>query len=435
MFLLGSLLCGYVSNVSLGQDSETQPRKFGAADGKLVLPGFGKDKLVVPYGAEDMKRAESLVSRYDRNKDGVLDTLELKEGVWRYGNPLDFDFNGDGKLNKIEMAQRLSARSNKDEGYTPPPPRFSVLEQIRNKSQALPEPQSRRGYYRGEGGNRRSQELAYDIMSRYDRDQNRKLDPFERKELGIDVAKFDINGDSSIDNTELYQWIDSQISERVGDLTDVLPDWFFERDTNEDQQIDMSEFSEEWTDELLAQFKSFDANQDGVITALELTDSRSVVGGVYTTTNAVLISPRSSASSSIVIEDDLQIEKIRVQLTITHDYTEQLSAYLKSPTGTKIDLFRGPGGSGDHFENTIFDDEAGDRIQRASAPFRGSYQPVAIERNLPSLRSLRDTSLKGEWQLVIEADRNQRFGILHSWSLLVVPRKQQSVVGSSEATE
>jgi len=276
--------------------------------------------------------------------------------------------------------------------------------------------------------------LAYDIFSRYDRDLNRRLDAFERKELGIDATKFDLDGDSLIDRSELYQWIDSQIGERVGDLTDVLPDWFFERDANKDEQVDMSEFTDEWSEELLAQFTSLDENQDGVITAIELAESRSIIGGTYSSTKATLLSPRSSATSSIDIQEDLPIEKLRVQLTITHDFTEQLSAYLVAPNGTKIDLFRGPGGSGDHFEGTIFDDEADERIQRAKSPFRGSYQPVAMEKNQPSLSSLLDSSLKGEWQLVIDADRNQRFGILHSWSILVVPRKQKSLPVISEST-
>ncbi len=426
---------GIDSSVVFAQEAETQPRKFGTVDGKIRMPGFGKDKILVPYNADDMRRGESQIGRYDRNKDGILDAAEMKEGVWRYGSPLDFDFDGDGKINRVEMAQRFASRVNRDEGYTPPPPRFSVTDQMRPKSSPPPEPLSRRSMYRGEGGNRRSQELAYDIFSRYDRDQNRRLDSFERRELGIDVAKFDYNGDSMIDSLEMYQWVDSQISERVGDLTDVLPDWFFERDSNKDEQIDMAEFAPQWTDELLTQFKSFDINQDGVITALELSESRSVVGGTYASTSAVLISPRSTAASPIFVEDDLLIEKIRVQLTITHDATEQISAYLKTPSGTKIDLFRGPGGGGDHFEATIFDDEAGERIQRGIPPFRGSFQPVAVERNQPGLKSLQDTSLKGEWQLVIDADRNQRFGVLHSWSLLVVPRKQKSIPINDESPE
>ncbi len=178
--------------------------------------------------------------------------------------------------------------------------------------------------------------------------------------MGIDVVRYDINGDSLLDGAELFQWIDAQIGERVGDLRDVLPDWFFERDKNEDQQVDMAEFTEEWSDELLAQFRSLDSNEDGVITAVELSESRSIVGGTYSSEKAALIAPRSTATSSIVIEDELQIERIRIQLTITHDFTEQLSAYLKAPDGKRIDLFRGVGGSGDHFESTIFDDEAGE---------------------------------------------------------------------------
>jgi len=432
LLLLYSLFMGVGCVVSVAQEFEKQPKKFGALDGKVRLPRFGKDKQVIPYSSEDLQRAEQLISRYDKNRDGILDSLDLKDGAWRFGRPLDYDFDGDGKINKIEMAQRLSARHNRDEAYIPPP-KFSVLDQMRKMNAPLPEPESRRGYFRSEGSNRRSQELANDIFSRYDRDLNRRLDSFERKELGIDVTKFDLDGDSLIDRSELYEWIDKQIVERVGDLTDVLPDWFFERDANKDEQVDMSEFTDQWTEELLAKFKSLDANQDGVITAIELAESRSIIGGTYSTTKASLISPRSSVTSSINIQDDIQIENLRVQLTITHDFTEQLSAYLKAPNGTKIDLFQGPGGSGDHFEGTIFDDEADEHIQKARSPFRGRYRPIAVEKNQPSLKSMRDSSLEGEWQLVIDADRNQRFGILHSWSILVVPRKQKSLPVTSES--
>lgn len=435
---LGSFLLGGVLFLcplrGSAQDSTTPPKAFKPDDGRLKFQGFGKDDIVVPYTAEDMQKAESLIARYDKNRDGILDQAEIKDGTWRFGKPLDFDLNQDGKINKVEMAQRLAVRATKDE-TAPPPQRFSVTEQMRKSRLVTPEPEPRRGYYRGEGGNRRSSELSYDILSRYDRDQNRRLDTFERKELGIDVTRYDINGDGFIDGTELYQWIDAQIGERVGDLTDVLPDWFFERDSNKDEQIDMSEFTDEWSDELLAQFTSFDANQDGVITAIELSESKSIVGGAYTSSKATLISPRSTVTSSIDVEEDLLIEKLRIQITITHDFTEQISVYLKTPSGKQIDLVRGAGGSGDHFEGTIFDDESGERIQRSTAPFRGSYQPVAVERNQPSLRSLQDTSLKGEWKLVIDADRNQRFGVLHSWAILVVPRKQKSLPTDSNESK
>jgi subtilisin-like proprotein convertase family protein len=279
-------------------------------------------------------------------------------------------------------------------------------------------------------GNRRSRELAYDILMRFDRDQSRSLDEFERKDLGIDATRFDADGDGSIDGVELYQWIDSQISERIGDLTDVLPEWFFEKDTNQDSQITMAEFTDEWTDELSSQFNAMDTNQDGMITAVELVEARSIAGGTYTSATATLLAPRTTATSSIVIDDEFQIEKLRVQVSITHDYTEQLSLQLIAPNGKQIDLVRGAGGSGDHFEGTIFDDESGERIQRSSAPFRGTYQPTAVERNQPSLSSLIDTSMKGEWKLTVDGSRNQRFGILHSWSLIVVPRKQTSLPSS-----
>ncbi len=443
-----SLFC---SGDLLAQSATSAPQPFGSPDGRSTLQGFGPDTVRIPYTKDDLERAEGLMRRYDANRDGYLDLAELKEGSWRFGAPLEYDFNSDSRISKIEMAQRLAARSS-GEQPKPPTPRYSVVEQMRRDNSSSSSSTSdnfvddwrrserRRGDWRlnsndrNTSGNRRSRELAYDILTRFDRDQSRSLDEFERKDLGIDVTRFDVDGDGSIDGVELYQWIDSQISERIGDLTDVLPEWFFEKDTNQDNQITMAEFSNEWTDELSNQFNAMDTNQDGMITAVELVEARSITGGTYTSSTATLLAPRTTATSSIAVDDDFQIEKLRVQVSITHDFTEQLSLQLIAPSGKQIDLVRGAGGSGDHFEGTMFDDESGERIQRSSAPFRGSFQPVAVERNQPSLSSLIDTSMKGEWKLAIDGTRNQRFGILHSWSLIVVPRKQTGLPASSIAT-
>lgn len=48
-----------------------------------------------------------------------------------------------------------------------------------------------------------------------------------------------------------------------------LPAWFLEKDRNEDGQIAMAEFSNQWDDAKAAEFQGFDLNKDGLITPEE----------------------------------------------------------------------------------------------------------------------------------------------------------------------
>ena len=48
-----------------------------------------------------------------------------------------------------------------------------------------------------------------------------------------------------------------------------LPAWFLEKDANRDGQVDMAEFTDEWTEALLVEFNRYDLNRDGVITPAE----------------------------------------------------------------------------------------------------------------------------------------------------------------------
>jgi hypothetical protein len=48
-----------------------------------------------------------------------------------------------------------------------------------------------------------------------------------------------------------------------------LPGWFTAKDTNGDGQVSMSEYSKSWTESQAAEFKRYDKDNDGVITAEE----------------------------------------------------------------------------------------------------------------------------------------------------------------------
>jgi hypothetical protein len=48
-----------------------------------------------------------------------------------------------------------------------------------------------------------------------------------------------------------------------------LPSWFKSRDTNGDGQVSMSEYSRSWSSSSVAEFRRYDLNDDGIITAKE----------------------------------------------------------------------------------------------------------------------------------------------------------------------
>jgi hypothetical protein len=49
-----------------------------------------------------------------------------------------------------------------------------------------------------------------------------------------------------------------------------LPSWFKSRDKNGDGQVAMSEYSRSWSSRLVAEFRRYDANGDGIITPKEV---------------------------------------------------------------------------------------------------------------------------------------------------------------------
>lgn len=146
-----------------------------------------------------------------------------------------------------------------------------------------------------------------------------------------------------------------------------------------------------------------------------------MMGGKYANQEAKVLLPRSIVVSEIQVDESVIIGDLNVQLSITHSSTEQLDGYLISPDGQRIELFAGVGGADDHFDRTVFDDEAGVNITQSRPPFRGDFQPGAIIKKQPGLGSFRGKNLQGLWQLMIRSSRSDRSGMLHDWALIVKP--------------
>jgi subtilisin-like proprotein convertase family protein len=104
---------------------------------------------------------------------------------------------------------------------------------------------------------------------------------------------------------------------------------------------------------------------------------------------------------------------IDVVVDIAHTWTADVDIYLISPAGTSVELTTDNGSSGDHYTDTVFDDEAADSITAGAPPYTGSFQPEG------SLSVLDGEPIAGTWTLQVIDDSGGIDGTLESWSLLI----------------
>ncbi len=405
--------------------------QFGAMDDEPLVPEFGLAEIKFPYNQEDLDEADQTLRRSDRNRDGYIDREEAARAEWRYRDPFDEDFDQDNRLSRLELGQRYARRrlleGSKDE----------LIQKVRRVGNGIrpvtpvgrdSQSNDPRSWMRG--GSRYY--LTASVMERFDLDRNGRLEPNESAKLGFPVGRIDINRDGVLSRDEMFAFL-SEWQDEVGDDSEGLPTWFFERDLNRDDQVEMAEFTEEWTDELLEQFVALDMNEDGILTSLEVAQSKAMMGGSYSNMEAEVLPPRKTIISEIVIEDNFLIGDLNVELTITHTYVSHLDAYLTGPDGQRVELFTEVGGSDDHFEQTVFDDQASIPITKARAPFKGPHLPEAILKGQPSLNYFKGKSVQGVWQLVISGTRSERFGMLHSWGLRIRPEGDTLAAAAASA--
>ena len=242
--------------------------------------------------------------------------------------------------------------------------------------------------------------------------------------MGIPSGRIDVDRDGELSRDELYEYF-GELQDEVGGLAEPLPGWFYELDANRDQQVAMSEFATEWTDEKLNEFTALDSNNDGLLTATEVLQAKSMVGGSYQNDEAVILPPHQTVISEIEVDEDYVVGDLNVQLSITHTYASHLDAYLTGPDGQRIELFTEVGGSDDTISIARCSMTRLDtRSSRPGRHSKGRSLPEALVKRQPSLSHFNDKSIKGVWQLVIRCSRSDRFGMLHRWSLIVTPKDE-----------
>lgn len=410
-----------VAGKSIRPKADPAVMGFGPDPDQPIVPEFGLAEVKYPYTQEDLYEADRTLRRSDRNDDGFIDRAEARRAEWTHLDPFEMDYDRDGRLSRLELGQRY-ARRRLLEGASD-----ELVQKARRTGNGIRSSDSddrRRSdesqYWR-RGGTRYY--LTATVLSRFDLNKNGRLDPQEAAPLGIPSGRIDVDRDGELSRDELYEFF-GELQDEVGGLAEPLPGWFYELDANRDQQVAMSEFATEWTDEKLNEFTALDSNNDGLLTATEVLQAKSMVGGSYQNDEAVILPPHQTVISEIEVDEDYVVGDLNVQLSITHTYASHLDAYLTGPDGQRIELFTEVGGSDDHFDRTVLDDQAQYPIVKARPPFKGSFMPEALVKRQPSLSHFNGKSINGVWQLVIRCSRSDRFGMLHRWSLIVTPKDE-----------
>lgn len=400
---------------------------FEPDDDMELVPEFGIANVKYKYIQDDVDEAERTLRRCDEDDDGFITRREARRNRWTHIEPFESDLNGDNRLSKMELIQRYARRRLLDDAAG------ELIQRARRVGNGI-EPSRRdrdddrrdsSSWWRRGGS---SHWLSASIMGRFDKNRNGRLEPGEQQDLGMPVGMLDVDRDGDVTRDELFQYTNA-LQEEIGDPGKGLPGWFYELDKNRDEQVSMEEFTDDWTEQKIQEFAMLDTNEDGLLTTDELLKSKTTMGGTFTNDIAEMIPPRKTMISEIEVTEDLEIADLNLRLSITHTNVGSLDGYLTGPDGQRIELFTDVGGSGDHFQETTFDDQSGTPITKARAPFEGSFMPEGKLKRQPSFEHWNGKNAKGVWQLVIRGTRNERFGMLHEWRLMF--RAKDSMVGES----
>jgi Ca2+-binding EF-hand superfamily protein len=253
------------------------------------------------------RQAERTLTTYDRNKDGSLDADEMGRARWGSPPPSESDLNKDGSLSRGELATRYAARES---GRSSSSSRESSRRSSRRTERSSSSPSRPRSS--SSSSNTRSSSSSASTKSRratdsykkyvdglfqtYDKDGDGKLSTEEIDKMRRKPANADADKDGFTTKDELIDFYTkrtekrsgtseksssseskSRASRNRGSRAEKKPSGRSSRssgslstlDKNGNGVIEMSEYSSEWDDDIVAEYYDKDKNRDGVITEKE----------------------------------------------------------------------------------------------------------------------------------------------------------------------
>ncbi|MHC4499840.1 MAG: proprotein convertase P-domain-containing protein, partial [Planctomycetota bacterium] len=136
----------------------------------------------------------------------------------------------------------------------------------------------------------------------------------------------------------------------------------------------------------------------------------------FASTDVPKVIPDDTTVTSTISVSGLRVSTTHVTVIledIVHGSDSDLDVFLVGPTGTRVELFTGVGGSGANFIQTVLDDDATSQIVSGSAPFTGQYQPESV------LGELESENPNGTWKLEITDTATGNAGTLNHWSITI----------------
>jgi Ca2+-binding EF-hand superfamily protein len=208
---------------------------FATCAATCALAGQGGDKTDTEKKAKFLEliksSPEEFIKRFDKNKDGYLTKDEVPPFLVK-----DFakaDLNGDGKLDKKEVAQLLKVLREREGVEKTPPPNPEV------------------------------ERLVNQLLQQFDTNKDGKISKSEAKgNLLANFDKLDLNKDGFLDKNELRQMATRILAQGGGAGAGNPKDDFDALDLNADGRLTRAELKGTRFESL---FDQIDTNKDGKI--------------------------------------------------------------------------------------------------------------------------------------------------------------------------
>ena len=237
--------------------------KFGVETiEKTTVQTFAAPTETIEYSEKVKAKAQSTLSRYDRDKNGLLDEVELASGNWR-PSPLTTDKNGDGRLSLAELQDRYHQQSIEKQKYR------EAMNQRRESRNGMPGGRGRQAYSPSWRGTSNDGTNGTQEISSADSDRARKSSGRRSKDSTSRDSSRDSSESTRSRRSRSSRSNSSRITSSGSRISDEASSAFKKLDINKDRLVEMHEFSDTWPKDKLEEFRVMDSNGDGVLSPEE----------------------------------------------------------------------------------------------------------------------------------------------------------------------